>query len=189
MTEPGDRKEELVRDVGSEAETSRADRPLGVALLSLIAIMKALGGISLVYTLLVVRTEAHTNPEAASAWTTSLVYTCASIGFSFGCGLGLWLGQKWGWHLLVFCSVFVVVTAAVSFVRVNGMSTELLLNGGNPVRLYGKFLARAMLYGFVLIYSLRPVTVDFFGIEGKDVIREWGVATGLGLATAALVLF
>lgn len=160
-----------------------APRP---TLITILAILNILGGLSVFITQLV----AWGNLKQA-AIQSSISITQLLLGFIFlavlsvSSGIGMWLGQKWGWWLGAFNELYVIPR------RINVLLAALSMYSGTEgdeltriIRSAGQILVSIVL----LFYFYRHNVLDYFGLaefpKWKSIIILFG-----GLALVILIFY
>lgn len=155
------------QDEGHSASAQSRKRPLGIVIL---AVLHTFGGIALLAFLLFL---GQTGLQEVNQVGSSLFMVCVE-GFFLGtlliaCGIGMWLGKRWGWWLASYYYVYAVVrnvSRLISF-AVYAIQNEMT----ETSEFTNRMMIRIIINTLVYFYLFRPNVLNYFGQKDLNKIK------------------
>jgi len=171
-------------------------RPIGVTLLSILAILGGIGfvGLAALTTFFLLSTdEPRVIAERLATIGIPLPLLIVGLAFlivlSIGSGAGMWVGERWGWYLATFGYAYAIVRNLNAIWITHGIfssmsAADLAVMPHGLGYYYFKFSARVVISGLILLYLFKRNVREFFEV-GE--IPAWKVLGTEAVSCAVIV--
>jgi hypothetical protein len=171
-------------------------RPIGVTLLSILAILGGIGfvGLGALTTFFLLSTdEPRVIAERLATIGIPLPLLIVGLAFlivlSIGSGAGMWVGERWGWYLATFGYAYAIVRNLNAIWITHGIFSSLTPAdmAAMPHGLgyyYFKFSARVVIAALILLYLFKINVREFFQVRD---LPAWKVLAFEAVACSVIV--
>jgi hypothetical protein len=177
------------------------DRPIGITLLSILALIGGIGMVALIAfgAFFLIRGDDRAKEMVEAMATIGLPLPLVAGGVVFlailaiASGIGMLSGTKWGWYLGSFWYAYAIIRNLSALATVYGLShamppDELASSSRTPGYYYTKYAIRLLISFLLYVYFFKANVREYFGLTGasrwKPVVTEIGICVIIVVAVS-----